>query len=46
MCAELDEEKLKHARDLEQGDNVTYILEKDRERLKQEVWDYFFAFVQ
>lgn len=37
MCAELDEEKLKHGRDLEQGDNVTYILEKDRERLKQEL---------
>jgi len=33
----LEEEKSKHARDMEQGDNVTYMLEKDRERLKQEV---------
>ena len=37
MLAELEEEKRKHAADTEQGDNVTYMLEKDRERLKQEV---------
>jgi len=37
VCIELEEEKAKHARDMEQGDNVTYMLEKDRERLKQEV---------
>jgi len=37
VCVELEEEKAKHARDMEQGDNVTYMLEKDRERLKQEV---------
>jgi len=37
VCVELEEEKSKHARDMEQGDNVTYMLEKDRERLKQEV---------
>ena len=37
VCVELEEEKSKHAQDMEQGDNVTYMLEKDRERLKQEV---------
>lgn len=37
VCVELEEEKSKHARDMEQGDNVTYMLEKDRERLKQEL---------
>jgi len=37
VCVELEDEKSKHARDMEQGDNVTYMLEKDRERLKQEV---------
>lgn len=39
-CVELDEEKARHARDMEQGDNVTYMLEKDRERLKQEVHNF------
>ena len=34
---ELDEEKHKHAQDTAQGDDVTYMLEKERERLKQEV---------
>jgi len=37
VCAELEEEKQKHAQDTAQGDDVTYMLEKDRERLKQEV---------
>ena len=37
VLAELEEEKRKHAADTEQGDNVTYMLEKERERLKQEV---------
>ena len=37
VLADLEEEKRKHAQDTEQGDNVTYMLEKERERLKQEV---------
>jgi len=37
VCAELEDEKRKHAQDTAQGDDVTYMLEKDRERLKQEV---------
>ena len=37
VLAELDEEKKKHALDTAQGDDVTYMLEKERERLKQEV---------
>ena len=37
VCAELEHEKRKHAQDTAQGDDVTYMLEKDRERLKQEV---------
>ena len=37
VCNELDEEKHKHAQDTAQGDDVTYMLEKERERLKQEV---------
>lgn len=40
MCVELEEEKRKHAQDTAQGDDVTYMLEKDRERLKMEVSDY------
>lgn len=36
--AELEDEKRKHAQDTAQGDDVTYMLEKDRERLKQEVY--------
>ncbi|XP_064605602.1 cortactin-binding protein 2-like isoform X2 [Liolophura sinensis] len=35
--AELEDEKRKHAQDTAQGDDVTYMLEKERERLKQEV---------
>ena len=38
VCAELDEEKQKHAQDTAQGDDVTYMLEKERERLKAEVY--------
>ena len=34
---ELEEEKAKHAHDTAQGDDVTYALEKERTRLKQEL---------
>ncbi|XP_067684963.1 cortactin-binding protein 2-like isoform X2 [Haliotis asinina] len=37
VVAELEDEKRKHAQDTAQGDDVTYMLEKERERLKQEV---------
>ncbi|CAH1785168.1 unnamed protein product [Owenia fusiformis] len=37
VCAELEDEKRKHAQDTAQGDDVTYMLEKERERLKQEL---------
>ncbi|XP_055999760.1 CTTNBP2 N-terminal-like protein [Ostrea edulis] len=37
VCNELEDEKRKHAQDTAQGDDVTYMLEKERERLKQEV---------
>ena len=37
VCAELEDEQRKHAQDTAQGDDVTYLLEKERERLKQEV---------
>ncbi|KAL4226365.1 hypothetical protein ACF0H5_014348 [Mactra antiquata] len=37
VCSELDDEKRKHAQDTAQGDDVTYMLEKERERLKQEI---------
>ena len=37
VCSELEEEKRKHAQDTAQGDDVTYMLEKERERLRQEV---------
>ncbi|KAK3579051.1 hypothetical protein CHS0354_029909 [Potamilus streckersoni] len=37
VCAELEEEKRKHAQDTAQGDDVTYMLEKERERLRQEI---------
>lgn len=39
LCRELEEERGKRVRDAAQGDDVTYLLEKERERLKQEV-DY------
>ncbi|XP_050414104.1 CTTNBP2 N-terminal-like protein [Patella vulgata] len=37
ICSELEDEKCKHAQDTAQGDDVTYMLEKERERLKQEI---------
>uniref|UniRef100_A0A2C9JCT3 Cortactin-binding protein 2 n=1 Tax=Biomphalaria glabrata TaxID=6526 RepID=A0A2C9JCT3_BIOGL len=37
LCTELEEEKQKHAQDTAQGDDVTYMLEKERERLKAEI---------
>ncbi|XP_061187409.1 cortactin-binding protein 2-like isoform X2 [Saccostrea echinata] len=37
VCNELEDEKRKHAQDTAQGDDVTYMLEKERERLKQEI---------
>merc|ERR1711974_254060 len=37
VCTELEEEKQKHAQDTAQGDDVTYMLEKERERLKAEI---------
>lgn len=37
VLSELEDEKQKHAQDTAQGDDVTYMLEKERERLKQEV---------
>lgn len=32
VCNELEDEKRKHAQDTAQGDDVTYMLEKERER--------------
>ncbi|GFN74968.1 cortactin-binding protein 2 [Plakobranchus ocellatus] len=37
VCTELEDEKKKHAHDTAQGDDVTYMLEKERERLKAEI---------
>ena len=37
VLSELEDEKRKHAQDTAQGDDVTYMLEKERGRLKQEV---------
>ncbi|RUS87332.1 hypothetical protein EGW08_004874 [Elysia chlorotica] len=37
VCSELEDEKKKHAHDTAQGDDVTYMLEKERERLKAEI---------
>lgn len=37
VIADLEEEKRKHAEDAAEGDDVTYILEKERERLLQQV---------
>uniref|UniRef100_T1JE73 Cortactin-binding protein-2 N-terminal domain-containing protein n=1 Tax=Strigamia maritima TaxID=126957 RepID=T1JE73_STRMM len=37
VLQELDDERCKHAHDTAQGDDVTYLLEKERGRLKQEV---------
>uniref|UniRef100_A0A8C2W7K8 CTTNBP2 N-terminal like n=1 Tax=Cyclopterus lumpus TaxID=8103 RepID=A0A8C2W7K8_CYCLU len=37
VIADLEEEKRRHAEDTAEGDDVTYILEKERERLQQQV---------
>ncbi|XP_071808765.1 uncharacterized protein [Asterias amurensis] len=37
MVVDLEEEKRKHAHDTAQGDDVTYMLEKERERLAQQL---------
>lgn len=37
VIADLEDEKRKHAEDAAEGDDVTYILEKERERLLQQV---------
>ncbi|KAJ7998710.1 hypothetical protein DPEC_G00207710 [Dallia pectoralis] len=37
VIADLDEEKRRHAEDTAEGDDVTYILEKERERLLQQL---------
>lgn len=37
VIVDLEEEKRKHAEDTAEGDDVTYILEKERERLLQQV---------
>ncbi|XP_070396469.1 CTTNBP2 N-terminal-like protein isoform X2 [Dermacentor albipictus] len=37
LCRELEEEKGKRAQDTAQGDNVTFLLEKEREHLRHEV---------
>lgn len=39
VIADLEEEKRRHAEDTAEGDDVTYILEKQRERLQQQVMD-------
>ncbi|XP_033822406.1 CTTNBP2 N-terminal-like protein [Periophthalmus magnuspinnatus] len=37
VIADLEEEKRRHAEDTAEGDDVTYILEKERERLQQQL---------
>ena len=37
VCAELDEVRRRHAHDTAQGDDVTVALEKEREKLQQDV---------
>ncbi|KAM9410218.1 CTTNBP2 N-terminal-like protein isoform 2-T3 [Pholidichthys leucotaenia] len=37
VIADLEEEKRRHAEDAAEGDDVTYILEKERERLQQQL---------
>ncbi|XP_023659852.2 CTTNBP2 N-terminal-like protein [Paramormyrops kingsleyae] len=37
VIADLEEEKRRHAQDTAEGDDVTYMLEKDRERLLQQL---------
>lgn len=42
VIADLEEERRKHAEDAAEGDDVTYILEKERERLHQQVMRHGF----
>ena len=44
VIADLEEEKRRHAEDTAEGDDVTYILEKERERLQQQVLHFFLPF--
>ncbi|KAG5837724.1 hypothetical protein ANANG_G00215600, partial [Anguilla anguilla] len=37
VIADLEEEKRRHAQDTAEGDDVTYMLEKERERLLQQL---------
>ncbi|XP_037535379.1 CTTNBP2 N-terminal-like protein [Nematolebias whitei] len=37
VIADLEEEKRRHAEDTAEGDDVTYVLEKERERLQQQL---------
>lgn len=37
MILDLEEERQRHAQDTAEGDDVTYMLEKERERLTQQV---------
>lgn len=37
VIADLEDEKRRHAEDTAEGDDVTYILEKEKERLQQQV---------
>lgn len=37
MILDLEEERQRHAQDAAEGDDVTYMLEKERERLTQQV---------
>ena len=41
MCQELEEARRRHAHDTAQGDDVTVALEKEREKLQQDVRFYF-----
>lgn len=38
VILDLEEERQRHAQDTAEGDDVTYMLEKERERLTQQVW--------
>lgn len=37
VILDLEEERQRHAQDTAEGDDVTYMLEKERERLTQQV---------
>lgn len=43
MILDLEEERQRHAQDTAEGDDVTYMLEKERERLTQQVMGEGFA---